>query len=98
MRNDISIIPKESTEKMNTGLDTSLSCVLDYLKSSADEEFSRNKARVGLGLIGAYVKLRQTDRVKDATQLTVAQLVANNPKELKKYIKASMPHLVPTIK
>jgi cbb3-type cytochrome oxidase cytochrome c subunit len=61
-------------------------------------EVSPTKAKVAVTALSAVGRIKATERMRDATQFSVAKAIANNQATLQKYVAASLPHLNPVKK
>lgn len=97
-RRGMTLLEPESALLQEEVYREALKVLKDYFETDGDDRPEKIlKARIAMGSVGSYAKLQQTNRVKDATQLAVISLVSDkeNKKQLRDYVKTSLPHLNP---
>ena len=90
------IIKGKSMEKDQHNMDELKSvAVLKILEHLRDKKHHPDIVNISLKSLKAVAQLKATERVKDATQLSVIQELSKNKDDFKKYLEVSLPHLNP---
>ena len=97
-RSNIAVISTQSIALLRSAVINGLDSISEYLKTTKEDDFLRHKAKIGISVLSSFARLNQTERAKDATQFLVLKHLAKDENEMEKYIKSSMPHLVPASK
>ena len=72
--------------------------LLDLFKGPSsvwESKVALRKADTALRALSAVGRIKATERAKDSMKLVVLKSIVSDPKEFKKYVAVSMPHLNP---